>query len=389
MKIHPADVRESDGTITVAYRFESASRPELSDTLWFRVPAAWRDWLSPGPEPAAASLLMLAMALGEDLELAQPIRPLTHYGLGQCLDFFHLWFPQKLGRIRVTAPAYAPAGRAGGRAVVSCFSGGVDSFHTVYDHLGDAAPNPAYALTHLFFAHGFDIPIDDPSYEEVAAECEALASGWKLELIRLATNVRAFLDPHVPWVTSHGMAIAGCALLLSGGVRTFMIPSTNRQSLLFLPCGSNPVTDPVLGTETMQIVHYGCHRSRIGKIRDIAHRAEAQQYLRVCWQNVEGVRNCGTCEKCLKVMMPLALEGVLERFTGFPPLPPWDRIDPACFTPFDPSKYDPEQSYAEELRALAIERGAPEIEAALRRAERRAAAPEPGWKAGLRRLLGR
>lgn len=389
VRILPADVRETGTDVTLAYPFESTTRPHLNGTLWFRVPAACGAWLSTGPEAAVASLLMLAMALGEPLEVEAPMSPMTHYAAGQCIDFFHLWLPATLKRVQVTAPSYASPAAADPRAVMSCFSGGVDSFHTVYDHLDGAAPNPDYALTHLFFAHGFDIPVEDATtYDAIAAEYETLAAGWNLGFVRVATNVREVLDPHVPWLTSHGTALAGCALLLGRGVRTFIIPSTNRHSRLFAPCGSNPVTDPAFGTASLQIVHYGSHRSRIEKIRDIARRAEAQEYLRVCWKNVAGVRNCGRCEKCLKVMMPLALEGVLETFTGFPPLPEWNRIDPACFAPLDLSKYEPEQSYADELRALALERGRPDVAALLGGAgsgSRRTASG--GWRR-LRRLFG-
>ena len=391
MKIHPANINESEGHFTLTYRFESATRPDLNDALWFRVPARFRDWVSAGPEAAVASLVMLAMALGERIEVAEPMSAMTHYGISQCVDFFHLWLPGKLKRIDIVAPAYtgAAADAPVPHAVVSCFSGGVDSFHTVYDHLEGRAANPEYALTHLFFAHGFDIPVQLPVYEDIAAECETLAAGWNLGLVRLATNVRHLLDPHVPWVTSHGTVLGGSALLLAGGIRAFVIPSTNRHSRLFAPCGSNPVTDPMLGTPSMQIVHYGSHRSRIEKIRDIAHRSEAQQYLRVCWQNAAGVRNCGACAKCLKVMMPLALEGMLERFTGFPPLPDWDRIDPACFAPLDLSKYADEPSYAGELLELALARGRSDVEAILRRAESAPAHRSRGWPGRIRDMLGR
>lgn len=390
MRILPADIRETPTDLMLSYAFECATRPDLNGTLWFRVPKGFRDWVSRGPEPAVVSLLMMAMALGEDLEVEAPMSAMTHYAAGECIDFFHLWLPAKLKRVRVTAPSYSPAAPTDAHTVMSCFSGGVDSFHTVYDHLDGAAPNPDYALTHLFFAHGFDIPVDDAStYDAIAAEYEALASVWNLGFVRVATNLRTVLDPHVPWLTSHGTAIAGCALLLGRGVRTFVIPSTNRHSRLFAPCGSNPVTDPAFSTASLQIVHYGSHRSRIEKIRDIAHRAEAQESLRVCWKNVEGLRNCGRCEKCLKVMMPLALEGVLEKFTGFPPLPEWNQLDRACFAPLDLSKYEPEQSYADELRALALERGRPDVEALLRGSEAGAGRAASGGRRRLRRLFGR
>jgi hypothetical protein len=244
-----------------------------------------------------------------------------------------------------------------GTAVVSCFSGGVDSFHTLFAHRGAAAPNPQYTISHLMFAHGFDIPLRDETYPEVAAEFRELAAGLGLGFIGISTNVRELLDPHVPWLTTHGAAIAACGHLLSAGARSLIIPSTNRQSLLFSPCGSNPVTDPMLGSDELEIIHHGTEHSRIEKIVSLAERAEAQNHLRVCWQNVPGQRNCGRCLKCLKTMMPLAVVGALEKFRVFPPLPPWRKIDRRCFAPLDLSRYAPELGYADELRALAKARG--------------------------------
>jgi hypothetical protein len=186
-------------------------------------------------------------------------------------------------------------------------------------------------------------------------------------LVGLATNAHALVEPHVPWLTTHGAVLAAVGLLLGRGLRTLLIPSTNRHSRLFVPCGSNPLTDPALSTEALELVHYGCHRSRIQKIRALANRPEVRAHLRVCWQGQAAGGNCGRCVKCLKVMLPLALEGVLDRFPGFPPLPPWDALDPACFAPVDLARYAPEQSYAAELLALAREKGQAEAARAIER----------------------
>ena len=359
MKIFPAQLSEADGFITVSYRFETPSRPECSGELWFRVKSAHREWLSTGPEPAVGVLSFLAMALGENIELAQPVSPRFHYGLLQYIAHFHLWLPHQLKKIAVTAPGFAHATHERADAVVSCFSGGVDSFTTLHEHLGAEASSADYRISHLFYAHGFDIPLENPLYDELAAEFSELAANWKLGFIGLATNARSLLDPHVPWVNSHGACIAACGLLLSGGARKFIIPSTNRHSMLFAPCGSNPVTDPMLSSESLEIAHHGSHLSRIQKIVAISGHPVVQNHLRVCWKNIPGQRNCGRCIKCLKTMMPLAVIGALEKFTVFPPLPPWNEVEPKCFTPLDLSRYAPELSYADELRDLAKTVGRP------------------------------
>jgi len=372
VKIEPAQITEADETVTVAYRFAAAARADAAGELWFRVPRDYRDWIHSGPEPAVAALTFVAMALGEDIEVAEPVSPRFHYGFHRAVEHFHLWWPQ-VRPVALHAPGFATAQPPGANAVVSCFSGGVDSFHTLYAHLDGATAHPDFRLTHLFFAHGFDIPLTDPAYDALAAEFAELARPLGLSVVRLATNARRFLDPHIEWQSTHGTVIAAGALLLSGGVRRFIIPSTNRQSTVFATCGSNPITDPLLRTESLDIIHYGTHLSRIQKILAIAERREARAHLRVCWQNVAGARNCGRCVKCLNTMMPLAIVGALPHFPVFPALPPWRTIDRRCFAPFDPSALAPEVGYAEELRALAAAHGCTEfpsrrlLELALRR----------------------
>jgi hypothetical protein len=371
VRIQTAELVETDDALTVRYRFDTPTRVEHSGELWFRVARAWRDWIHRGPEPAVTALAFLAMALGEDIEVAQPVSPRFHYGFHRAAEHFHLWWPA-LRPAALRVPGLARAAPPHAVAVASCFSGGVDSFHTLYAHLDGAAPPSEFRLTHLLFAHGFDIPLEDPVYRDIADEFAELAHPLGLEVVRLATNVRALLDPHLRWDQTHGACIAAAALLLSGGIRRFIIPSTNRQSLLFLPCGSNPITDPMLATESLDIVHYGTHLSRIEKILALVDRREAQAHLRVCWQNEPGRRNCGRCVKCLKTMMPLAIVGALERFSVFPPLPPWNAIDGRCFAPVDLSDSVREVSYGEELHALATARQVREfphwkiVEAAMR-----------------------
>jgi len=356
MRIFPAEVVETGGRVRITYRFDTRAQLDIPNELWFEVGEEFRPWIFAEAETGIATLALLAMALGEDVEVSAPVSPRFQYFFRDFVAHFNLWLPQ-LKRISLAAPAGPRPERPRGDAVVTCFSGGVDSFFTIHEHLGPAAPHPSFRLSHLFFAHGFDIPLHDSSYDVFASEFAGLARGWGLKLIRLSSNARHLLDPYVHWVTAHGACIAACALLLSGGIRTFIVPSTNRQSLLFSPCGSNPITDPMLGTEALEIVHHGGHFSRIQKILAISAWADVHNYLRVCWQNAPGKKNCGRCVKCLKTMMPLEIAGVLGKFSVFPRLPPWNEIPAECFAPLDLSRYAPELSYAAELRALAVARG--------------------------------
>ena len=375
MIIEQPIVEERGASTRVSY---SIHRATATDTLWFEVPNHQADFLLPAMEPAAAALLIVAMAAGEAIELAGPLSPRFHYGLLEARNFFALWYPG-LSRVAVTPSGFRPdeTHRDG---VAAFFSGGVDSFFTLKTHHDMAAPNPAHRLTHLLFVEGYDLPVGDRRYQVLAEDYASLAARLGLNLLRLRTNIRDILDPAADWLCTHGCALAASGLLLRGGLGTLLVPSTNRHSREFSPLGSNPVTDPLMGTESFAVIHHGCASSRIEKILAIASMPEAQHHLRVCWKSEAGLGNCGACPKCLKTMMPLALSGHLDRFQVFPALPSWQDLDPAVVLARPAATGMPELSYAEELRRLAQEQASPEATAALDRVLRQAQPQRPWWK---------
>ena len=95
-----------------------------------------------------------------------------------------------------------------------------------------------------------------------------------------------------------GTALAACLHLLGRGYATGLIASSHVYETLRFPWGSNPVTDPMLGSASFSIVHDGCDLTRCEKAEVIADWDTAQRHLRVCWQGEHLDRNCGTCIRC-------------------------------------------------------------------------------------------
>ena len=74
--------------------------------------------------------------------------------------------------------------------------------------------------------------------------------------------------------------------------------------------GSNPTTDPLLGSREFPIYHYGDEAARLEKFRQLINWQEGLVHLRVCWQGQEHDRNCGHCNKCLTTRLSLLLLGL-------------------------------------------------------------------------------
>src|SRR5262245_77749 len=161
MRIHSPEVEAHDGFVRMSVRVEMRrSVTRLPEALWFEFSASYEPWLSQRADAMAVCLLPVAMAAGEEIELCAPLSLHLLRGMEEYQRVFQLWCSEwKIVpidcEVMPTPEALAPEG-------VGCsFSGGVDSFYTLYTHLPPREPLPDYCITHALFIHGFDIPLDD------------------------------------------------------------------------------------------------------------------------------------------------------------------------------------------------------------------------------------
>jgi hypothetical protein len=285
--------------------------------LWIRVPGnvEQRDTLADIFLPLA---VFPALRSGGVLTSAGALSPRLAESIAEVQSIFTGWYPEEFSRFTLDAPlrSRAPISHPG---IASCFTGGVDSFHTVTTHRDE--------LTSLLFAHGLDIPLDETEYlGMVSSRLREAAGALGLPLLEPESNFRSILDASGLWLEhTHGAAIAGIALALAPEhFSTLYIPST--QSYRYIgPLGSHPMLDPLWSTEYLQIRHDGFGVDRAHKTAAIASSEEARRYLRVCWQS-RSEYNCGVCEKCTRTMIGLDLAGVLEEFETFPDELDLDRV---------------------------------------------------------------
>jgi hypothetical protein len=278
--------------------------------LWFRVRGA-RPQME--PEALVSAVLPVAMGLGEDIDLGGlRLDPAFAAGTGTWQEAFATWYPDRLRPVDLGSHR---SRRGGNRAAgVGCFfTGGVDSFHSVLAN--------RERLTHLVFVHGFDVPLEGlPALRaDVTEHVQAAALELGLSLIEVETNLHDFSDTRQsPWGTTyHGVALATVAHLLSGVLGEVLIGATHAYADLF-PYGSHPLTDPLLSSSGLRLVHHGCEADRVEKVIACAASPVALRHLRVCWENRDGTYNCGTCKKCLRTMIALEIAGNLEGCATLP-----------------------------------------------------------------------
>lgn len=324
MIVHAPEIETRDGMVRVVARLEyQTANLYLPDRLWVEFPSGQTPQPCGRADAFGPALLHLAMTLGESLDLRGVVCPRLIYGLQQYQEAFLVLYPGRLKRSEIKTTVVAPAAPPTEAPVVcQAFSGGVDSFYTLRNHLPEASSAHGLSVTHALLVHGFDVPLaDETPFAEMTAAYRALLADLGVQLITARTNFREVTRP-VNWEISHGAAVAFVAFALGPAIQSFLISSTQAYFEL-MPWGSDPRFDYWLATQRTEFIHVGAHRSRTEKLVEIANWEPVQRGLRVCWDKPMGMKNCCRCSKCLRTMACLKSAGQLEHFRNFPL--PYDR----------------------------------------------------------------
>jgi polysaccharide pyruvyl transferase WcaK-like protein/glycosyltransferase involved in cell wall biosynthesis len=314
--------------------------------------------------PFLCACLLLAMRLGEDLDVRGPVSdPLLERG-PRIVDLYARWDP-RLYRSRVIAgDELAPAPRAAG---IGCFlSRGVDSLYSASAPRGSPGP-----LTHLIFCDRLQ-PRYSPEVraEEIRLAREA-ASRLGLPLVVVETNLRRLTDPIVgDWLDMAGAGLAFLATGMAGGLGHVVIPSSDGPGSVG-PCGTSPLLDPLFSTAEVDI-EYDTPKTRVTKVGWLAReRPDLLPYLKVCFYE-NRPDNCCRCSKCLLTLVALEAAGVRAQATGFRSGP-----DPDAFAEHDVFEVEGRIEWTQAEQALLARGGRDDLVAAVRELLERADALDP------------
>src|SRR5882762_76870 len=135
MDISVPQVYLENGSVIASAQFESKTR---RDTLWFKVDAAYQDQVvAERGDAFLVGLLLYAMAQGEDVYINCPVSEKLYYNLSNYLIPALSLANPKLRPVKIVPIKLEHTSINAGNAVGTGFSGGVDSFSTIYSHLVD------------------------------------------------------------------------------------------------------------------------------------------------------------------------------------------------------------------------------------------------------------
>jgi hypothetical protein len=298
--------RKTTGTVL----FDDGSQEQY----WFDVPGG--DHAEASGNPWAIALLPLAMSRAELLEIPLPVDLVLLQNLELLQGIWKTWYPA-LSPVEIKAPGILESFRGDG--VISCFSGGVDSFFSLIRNHGRFDLGHRRRVSALMMVHGADVPVEDEeTYRKLWDRYHAMAADFGVALVDARTSFRSGSLGKLSWPDlTHAACLAACASSLRTGFGCLLIPSGAPYRYSLKPWGSTPLTDPLFSSTSLRVEHDGAQLSRPEKIEYLSTHPVVQQQLRVCWRSRTD-QNCGRCAKCFRTMAVLDAVGQLDAFTVFP-----------------------------------------------------------------------
>jgi hypothetical protein len=329
MIIHRPELTErgNDTLVTAAVELERGHN-RYPEALWFTFPRSVAGFVSDRADPFVVALLPLAMHLGEPMTVRGELSYRLARGMREYQWFQSTWKPAFFTAVELRCDELRSRDPGeGSGAVGSAFSGGVDSFHTLWTHLGENEPYAPFRISHCLMINGFDPDTDldgTGRFAEMQRLYEALMARLGVQLVVVRTNLLQFLGLDIQ-KQSFAAFVTAPALALGRLFSRYYVASSYRFTQLGpFPDGSHPMFDHLLGSETMETIHDGGHLTRVAKTVAISNWPETFDLLRVCF-NATGVQpgrdaiaNCCACEKCRRTMLTLDIAGTLGSYRCFP-----------------------------------------------------------------------
>jgi hypothetical protein len=304
------EATQVDGFTTLSVTIEQPN--QTRSRLWYRVPSEYSSLLTKSCDPFVVATVFLAMQQSTNLVVHGDVSPSLLQNLAEFQAAWSCWCPQRYQQVEITASVEREQPKVSTNQAIAAFSGGVDGCFTVWRHRMGRCGRWQRHIQAGLMVHGFDIPLaQEDIFHRAAQKSKAMLSSLEVELIPIATNFR---EIEQDWEDAFGTGIVSCLMVFQGGYTAGLIGSSDPYHALNLPYGSNPITDPLLSSQSFQIICDGASFSRLQKVQEIAKWHEAYTNLRVCWEGSQPDKNCGRCEKCIRTILNFRVLGL-----GLPP----------------------------------------------------------------------
>ena len=333
MKINVPEIHQENQRTRLSARIQvDHSDPQFPPELWFSLRGKEQDAHSTMADPFLVGMLPIAMMLGEDITVAGRVSTRLAHGLEQYQQILMAWWPDFFNHVEIEYRDLQSRRESPRPAGVGCsFSGGVDSFYTVFTQLAPQPDTDDFRLTHALMVNGFDQIVDfedTGSSKRLHDVYRPMLEKLGVRLLMIDSNLKFFRDAVFnahELARSYGSPLSACVHACQKIFGRFSLSGHATYAYQDLePLGSHPVLDHHLSTDQLQMIHYGSATSRVEKLRYLTRFPEVRESLRVCFNDVRfdethgTVVNCCRCEKCVRTIVTLDILGMTKEFRSFP-----------------------------------------------------------------------
>jgi len=303
---------------------------------FFSVSEQYKDYLCNEVADAfLVAMLLPALFSGQDIKIEAPISQLLKYQIDNSVLFTlsHVFEKRPIRVLPVSTidPGYHP------EAVVTGFSGGVDSFMSVLQHTSEDCPD-SLRLTHLTLFnvgnYGNDELNTQKSFHADAQRAKQFSKVSGLPLVLLNSNVsKAYdVDEMIYGFTPRSIiSIISGILSLQKLFSVYIVASSETIDALRLDkwyqASYETLIASFLSTTRTRIVIGNPDLTKVEKIKRIADNPIVQKNLYVCLADIineignikiekSKISNCAECYKCLDTLVILDMLGYLDKYTS-------------------------------------------------------------------------
>jgi len=318
MKIYKPEIIENEENVKIQCYFEYL---EGSDYLWYSLDKKYSKYLvTEKLDGFLLGLLILAMKKREDIYLDWPVSEKLYFNLTNYYIKILSTTAEELQPVKIIPSAFDKGDTyTCEKAVGTGFSGGVDSFCTIYERLFKEDIPESFKITHFVFnnvgSHGdFNMDRAQELFNERYEMLKSFPEGIGKDFIKIDSNLSDILK--IKFEPTHTPRNLSVILLLQKLFNKFYYAS----AYCYTDCcikfdsgcsASDPITLSLLSTETLDFIPEGSQYTRVEKTEIISDFELAQRYLNVCVNEGE---NCSVCFKCMRTILTLEILGKMEQF---------------------------------------------------------------------------
>ncbi len=242
-------------------------------------------------------LLPIAMQLGENIHIEGEATKGSIEAFDRAQKYLLQGHPNmKAIKLEVSNPIDDSNEVESSRGVGLFFSGGLDSTFSA-ETLED--------VDTLISVWGFDIPITNSAHWNLTlGSIKPYAKELNKDLIAVKTNIRELSNGLVEWGGDyHGTALAGVSIALTKHLKKNYLAASRQRTE---PDWGHSAELADAYTTPNHLIEQTEGIERIAKAHGIANIPRTT-YVRVCYRNVKGKANCGTCKKCVRTRLEFDL----------------------------------------------------------------------------------